>query len=49
MHMSQHEVDDLITQHAGKETSTTRSLYRLFAPPAEMLALQQQLTAQLLR
>jgi len=49
MHMSQHEVDDLITLHAGKETSTTRSLYRLFAPPAEMLALQQQLTAQLLR
>jgi hypothetical protein len=49
MHMSQQEVDELIAQHAGKETSSTRSLYRLFAPPAEMLALQRQLTAQLLR
>lgn len=49
MHMSQHEVDELLAEHAGKAAAATRSLYRLFAPPAQMLALQKQLTQQLLR
>lgn len=44
MHMSQHEVDELIAAHAGKDSSSTRSIYRLFAQPAEMLALQNRLT-----
>ena len=49
MHMSQHEVDELIAKHAGKDANSTRSLYRLFSPPTKMLALQKQLTLQLQR
>lgn len=43
MHMSQHEVDGLIDRHAGKEADSTRSLYRLFATPAEMHELERRL------
>ncbi|PKO58627.1 MAG: long-chain N-acyl amino acid synthase [Betaproteobacteria bacterium HGW-Betaproteobacteria-19] len=44
MHMSQHEADELIALHAGKDSKSTRSLYRLFSSPAELLALQKKLT-----
>lgn len=43
MHMSQQEVDELIAQHAGQPESGARSLYRLFAPPAELITLQDRL------
>ncbi|QDF98683.1 hypothetical protein CJ010_20140 [Azoarcus sp. DD4] len=43
MHMSQQEVDELIALHAGQPDSTARSLYRLFAPPAALIALQHSL------
>lgn len=43
MHMSQHEVDELIDRHAGNAEGGTRSLYRLFGTPLYMLELQKQL------
>lgn len=40
MHMSQQEVDELIERHAGRDSTESRSLYRLFASPAELMTLQ---------
>lgn len=45
MHMSQQEVDDLIEHYAGRPGEGARSLYRLFASPAELLGLQARLVA----
>lgn len=43
MHMCQQAVDELIEQYAGQQDDTARSLYRLFAAPTELLALQNNL------
>lgn len=43
MHMCQQEVDELIERYAGRQDSSARSLYRLFAAPAELQSIQDEL------